>query len=350
MSLGASMHRTMLLFLTGLFLICMCSLMLQIMETRLLSVIAWYYLAFFAISMAMFGMTAGSLFVYFKTSLFPPTRLLEHLSWIGSAFAIAVVISTLSMISTVVLAGLTSAMMALLWFKLIVIILPPYVFAGMAISLALTQSPWPVGIIYGVDLVGAATGCLFVLGLLTWMDGVSALFAVGAIGAAAAACFRAAWRGNRDATMRELPVSQWFVLRYPAVLAVLLALVAWFNNSLQPRGIAPMLVKGQLETTWPAAQQWNSFSRVRAERETTGEPAMWGPSPNMPPVEVPQLMMNIDGSAGTAMYRFDGDIASLDFLKYDVTNPCIPDSQPWELGRHRCRWRSRYAVGAPVRV
>jgi hypothetical protein len=37
-------------------------------------------------------------------------------------------------------------------------------------------------------------------------------------------------------------------------------------------------------------------------------------------VEVPQLMMNIDGSAGKAMYRFNGDITSLDFLKYDVTN------------------------------
>ena len=45
-------------FWRGLFLICMCSLMLQILETRLISVIAWYYLAFFAISMAMFGMTA----------------------------------------------------------------------------------------------------------------------------------------------------------------------------------------------------------------------------------------------------------------------------------------------------
>ena len=320
MRLRASIRRTKLLFLTGLFLVCMCSLMLQIMETRLLSVIAWYYLAFFAISIAMFGMTAGSLFVYFKASLFPPSRLFEHLSWIGSAFAIAVIISTLSMISTVVLAGLTSAMMALLWLKLILIILPPYVFAGMAISLALTQSPWPVGIVYGVDLIGAATGCLLVLGMLTWMDGVSALLAVGAIGAAAAACFRAAWRGYRDAAMRELPMSRWFVLRYPAVLAVLLAMVAWFNNSLQPHGVAPMLVKGQLETARPAAQQWNSFSRIRAEPETTGEPAMWGPSPNMPPMAVPQHMMNIDGSAGTAMYRFNGDIASFDFLKFDVTN------------------------------
>ena len=80
----ASLRRTMLLFLAGLFLICMCVLMLQIVETRMLSVIAWYYLAFFAISMAMFGMTAGSLFVYFKPHLFQPERLLEHLSWIGT--------------------------------------------------------------------------------------------------------------------------------------------------------------------------------------------------------------------------------------------------------------------------
>ena len=135
------MRRTMPLFLTGLFLICMCGLMLQIMETRLLSVMAWYYLAFFAISMAMFGMTAGSLLVYFKADLFPPRRLLEHLSWIGTAFAIAVVISTLSMISTVLLSGLSSGVEVLLWLKLILITLPPYVFAGMAISLALTRSP-----------------------------------------------------------------------------------------------------------------------------------------------------------------------------------------------------------------
>lgn len=62
---NTSSLRSRNLFFTGLFLICMCGLMLQIIETRLLSVISWYYLAFFAISMAMFGMTAGSLVIYF---------------------------------------------------------------------------------------------------------------------------------------------------------------------------------------------------------------------------------------------------------------------------------------------
>src|SRR6266404_1113113 len=64
-------------FLLGLFLICMCGLMLQIIETRILSVISWYHLAFFSISMAMFGMTAGSLVVYFKEGWFAAERLCD---------------------------------------------------------------------------------------------------------------------------------------------------------------------------------------------------------------------------------------------------------------------------------
>jgi hypothetical protein len=92
-------------FLAGLFLICMCGLMLQIIATRILSVISWYHLAFFSISMAMFGMTAGSLLVYFKERWFPIERLFENMVWICSAFAIAVEVSTLLLISTVLMIG-----------------------------------------------------------------------------------------------------------------------------------------------------------------------------------------------------------------------------------------------------
>src|SRR3954447_20705684 len=125
------------LFLAGLFLLCMCGLMLQITETRILSVIAFYHLAFFAISMAMFGMTAGALYVHFKAERFPAERLSHNLTWIGSAFAISVALSTLLLISTVVMSASYSVMAALLWVKLILILVPPYFFAGMAISLAL---------------------------------------------------------------------------------------------------------------------------------------------------------------------------------------------------------------------
>src|SRR3954452_18435513 len=237
------------LFYSGVFLLCMCGLMLQILETRLLSVIALYYLAFFAISMAMFGMTMGALLIYFNTHRFRSDRLLEHLSWIASAFALAVVVSTLSTVSTVLGSSLASGLMVLLWFKLILIILPPYVLAGMAISLALTQSPWPVGLVYGVDLVGAAAGGLLVLALMSWLGGSSALCALGAIVAAAASCFRAAWRVSRGEVVRDSWVNRWFVLRHPALLSALLAALAGLNGWAEPHGIGPTIVKDHLSWT-----------------------------------------------------------------------------------------------------
>jgi hypothetical protein len=311
-------RRAKVFFLGGVFLACMCPLMLQVMETRLLSVIAWYYLAFFAISMAMFGMTAGSLFVYFKSELFSSERLQEYLGCITMALAISVVFSTVSLVSSVVLSGLSGGTM-LLWLKLILSILPPYVFAGMAISLALTRSPWPVGQVYGVDLLGAASGCLLALAVLTWMDGVSALIAIGAVAALASACFRVSWQISRPALL-PLGLSNWFPMRHPVALAVLLAAIAVLNTAIQPQGIGPLVVKDKLELELPAAQQWNSFSRVRAEQETVGTPVMWGPSRKLPAVEVSQRQMAIDGSAGSMMYRFDGDLSQVDFLRYDVTN------------------------------
>ena len=66
----------------------------------------------------------------------------------------------------------------------------------MAISLALTRSPWPVPLVYGVDLVGAATGCLIVLAVLTLIDSVSAWFLVGAFGAVAGVFFCASTACN----------------------------------------------------------------------------------------------------------------------------------------------------------
>ena len=227
-------------FLAGLFLICMCSLMLQIIETRLLSVISWYYLAFFAISMAMFGMTAGSLLIYFNAGRFKAERMLEHLSWISWGFALAIAGSGLMIISTVILSVTGTAMLAVLWLKTILVILPPYVLAGMAISLSLTRSPWPIGLVYGVDLVGAATGCLMVLALMSWVDGISALFAVGAIAAGASVCFRTAWLRSNAADRLH---TGWRTVRHPGLLALLLAGLAAGNAAIQPRGLAPVLVK-----------------------------------------------------------------------------------------------------------
>ena len=62
-------------FYMALGLVAAATLMLQIIETRIISVISWYHLAFFVISIAMFGLTAGAVFVYLRREKFRPEQL-----------------------------------------------------------------------------------------------------------------------------------------------------------------------------------------------------------------------------------------------------------------------------------
>jgi hypothetical protein len=57
-------------FYAGLALTAGATLALEILQVRILSVVSWYHLAFFVISIAMFGLTAGALFVFARPGLF----------------------------------------------------------------------------------------------------------------------------------------------------------------------------------------------------------------------------------------------------------------------------------------
>src|SRR5207249_7518957 len=77
-------------FYTGLFLITGCTLMLQVIQTRILSVVAWYHLAFFAISMAMFGLTAGAVWLFRRRERFTAATLSADLAYYTTAFALSI--------------------------------------------------------------------------------------------------------------------------------------------------------------------------------------------------------------------------------------------------------------------
>jgi hypothetical protein len=56
-----------------------------------------------------------------------------------------------------------------------------------------------------------------------------------------------------------------------------------------------------------AYDRWNSFSRITVSQNQTGPPSMFGASPRMPDSTIEQRALNIDGGAGTALYRFNGN-------------------------------------------
>lgn len=305
-------------FYGGLFLVTAATLMLQLIQTRILSVVAWYHLAFFVISIAMFGLTAGAVWVYLRRDRFTEATLSHDLVYFTSAFAVTTVLSfavqlTLSPIAEV------SLLAILIWTELAICLAVPFFFSGVVVSLALTRSPYPIGRVYGVDLVGAALGCLGVLFLLDIVRGPTAVVWVSAIVAFAAVLFSYSRIGAAPAAS---PLAA-LVLRRPLAISLVLVAAALANDWMSPRGLHPLFVKGKIERLDERLfEQWNSFSRVVVFGTGNPNPHMWGPSPNYSPEDWPveQRGMNIDGAAGTTAYRVDGDIEDVGFLKYDVTN------------------------------
>ena len=175
-------------FYMALGLVAAATLMLQIIETRIISVISWYHLAFFVISIAMFGLTAGAVFVYLRRDRFRPERLSYDLTVATLAFALTANLAILVQLTLVT--GASPSLTSLVaWAEFALCLAVPFFFSGVVVSLALTRSPYPIGKVYGADLIGAAIGCIGVLALLNVMSGPSAVLWVGGLIALAALGF-----------------------------------------------------------------------------------------------------------------------------------------------------------------
>ena len=305
-------------FYCGVFLVTASGLMLQIVQTRILSVVLWYYLAFLVISIAMFGITAGTVWVYLRRGQFSERTLSHDLTYFTTLLAVAIALcgavqTTLAPVDSVVGTRL------FVWFELATCLTLPFFLSGVVVSLALTRSPFPVGRVYGVDLAGAAAGCLGALMLLNLTDGPSAVLWVSAITALGAIAFAGSGIGGKPATRLPFAVP----LQYIKVIFVVLVLGAALNST-TGQGIEPLVVKGKLETTAdaPLLTKWNSFARISASDIGVRPAGLWGPSPTYQSADWPieQRLMNIDGDAGTLAFRWDGNVARAGFLKYDVTN------------------------------
>ena len=264
----------------------------------------------------MLGMTVGAVWVYLRREQFQGTALPITLSsfalWTALAMPASIAVqfclitATPVSLTTLVSWSLLSAAMAM-----------PYVFSGVVVSLALTRSPFPTGQVYGVDLAGAALGCVAVIGLLNVLDGPTAAIVAGVISGLSAVAFSYSAGAEYRQRVKSMP---WWRMPEKVVITLLgLALV----NSQSDGGLRPIMVKGSIENEGKLGvyEKWNTYSRVRAYPPQMQIPHLWGPSPKLPTDKlVPVAAMDIDGAAGTAMFHYDGTLNSIDFLQYDLVN------------------------------
>jgi spermidine synthase len=298
----------MALFLFAVFLVCASTVMYEVALTRLLSVISWYYLAFVSVAMAMFGMTAGAIFVQLRPGRFSEEQISRRLTQASLGMAISLPVCLLMMLAIPIdtFVSLESLFSYLLFSTIIAV---PFFFSGIVVCLSITRTRFPIGATYSADLVGAATGCAVSVVLLKFLDAPSAIFAISALPFLAAACYCFRTKDDR------------FCIRLLGG-ALLMAVLAGLNSS-TTHGIQPLWSKGARDRrNGLLAEIWNPISMVRVRRPPTshGSPWMWGPSPHMPDVSVETLTLDIDNDAGTPMTRYQGNLKDFAFLRYDVTS------------------------------
>ena len=126
----------------GIFFVALATLMYEILLTRIFSVTMLYHFAFVALSLAMFGMTAGALLVYLAPRLFPPERLRHRLAACGGRLSDrACVLSFLTELSIPFRVGPVGRRDLRDRASPTSVIAVPFVVSGIAICLVLTGFP-----------------------------------------------------------------------------------------------------------------------------------------------------------------------------------------------------------------
>lgn len=300
-------------FLLGLFFITGATLMLEVLNTRLLSVVTWYHLSFFAVSMAMFGMAAGALRVYLQARRFTTANALDNLFRYSIYFAASTIVCHLAVIYTPldISGGWTAAGVAKIALITVAVAIP-FFFSGVVVTVALTQVKGNSGLIYAVDLVGAAIGSIACLPLLNALDITSATFVTAAIALFGVCLFQLA-REKKEKNMGH-PLL-WVGA---AALVVIGALV----NHSSPQGFRVFYPKGNpISYEQDTLEFWTIHGQVLVFPYVEAGPFFWGPGEGAPVIEGLQgQAMVIDGEAGTALTQWDGDRSNLDWPRFDVTS------------------------------
>jgi SAM-dependent methyltransferase len=292
----------------GLFFATLATLLLETLNARLLSVLTWYHLSFFAVSLAMLGMAAGAVHVFLRPKRFAADKAPGALARTTFLFALSIPLShlvTLVIPFTPITTVTTMEILPIAVFTVVLAV--PFVLSGVMVTLALTRVGGPIGQIYAWDLIGAATGCLLVIVLLERLNLSSTFFIAGASAAVAAWCF------HKGAGLAGSGKS--------LLVALVLAAAGVANTGAfeQLQIVYPKNRQLWLQSSLNAIARWNSHSYVIVHRPGDSPAFMWGPAEGADRFRTNTAWLVIDGEAGSPITQWNGRRESLEWVSYDVT-------------------------------
>jgi hypothetical protein len=280
-------------------------LFFQIAVTRVLSVVLWYHWAFLSVSLAMLGLGAPGVWFAIRR---PGPRLLPWTLLLGGLAMPAAVAAILAI--TLHLGRDTFGSLGP-WAVVACMgcVLVPMLLLGAAVCLLLLEAKGPaVGRMYGADLLGASVAAALVLPALQWLPTPTACALLGLLPV------WAAWRCGAHIAIAGVSA------------AAIVGLVV-LGEPLRVKRSKLYAEVVQMHERWTPTARLTFFDVKEAlaviapgAKEAPGH--AWGQGTKAPLVFVDQFWMEQDGTAGTPITRFDGDVADMsefDYLRFDVT-------------------------------
>jgi len=289
-------HR---LFL-AIFMISAASLSFEIIITRISSVIFTFNYAFILVSLAILGLGCGGIFAFYKLRA-QETRILNNIYNILALYASLFALSVAFFIILV-----TSLSFFIYSIPFFVISFIPFFFAGFLLAIIFRAMPQESFKIYAFDLLGASTGVIFVILALNKFGGVDIVLFISILGLIASFLFLK-W----DNIKRSLKISVTVVVvaLFSIVLIAtnisfgFLGEIPTRNDPLKDLSTALNNYNSEIIDS-----RWSTFGRVDLVKFLDDDRSM---------------SLFIDGAAGTAMFKFDGNIENtynnMGFLKGHLT-------------------------------
>ncbi|OQY25839.1 MAG: hypothetical protein B6I34_01405 [Anaerolineaceae bacterium 4572_32.1] len=296
--------------LLGILLTSTAVLTLEVVLTRIFSVLMWYHFVFVVISLALLGSGTAGVWLYLMAHRFPAERIHERLTLLALLFALSVVgmfLLYLQIPFEIERISSGPSWSAIGWLALIYMVLAtPFLLGGAVIALVISHFSTSVGKVYFFDLFGASMGCLISIAALTSLGGASAVLFTAVLGglAAVAFSFQARRKGWRLVTL------------------ITLALLSGVLISNQLFGWLQVRTRNGYDADHTIVyEKWNALSRVTVYQDPHWlQPFGWGLSSTYKGPDPGHLMVLIDSKAGTPIQKWDNDWAAIDFLRYDLTS------------------------------
>ncbi|MCM3881422.1 MAG: hypothetical protein ND807_15040 [Vicinamibacterales bacterium] len=272
-------------------------LMIELALTRIFSVTMYYHFAFLAISIALFGLSASGVYVYVARRALS-RRTTESLLAVHALLFAAVAVLSLAALVRIRVGLNYSPSNLVKMIAIYALAALPFFAGGAVISLAIARRSTRVNVVYGADLIGAAVGCLLLLPLMNQFGAPGVVLLAALLGSVAALLF---------APPKALGQT-----------AIAAALAVGVPGGAQLLGTAPFDVTNTKGHDFDKVlfSKWNSFSRIAVYDRSHGD---WSLS-TMYSGPLPETrFMDIDSAASTPILKFDGDLAKVDYLKYELT-------------------------------